>query len=64
MLGQMSDDWNPHMKLEFVKVAIRSTIASLVGKNRKELRNEIDEHEKTLNELHTLKAAACELGHY
>ena len=30
MLGQIPADWNPHMKLEFVKVAIRSTIANLV----------------------------------
>ena len=35
MLGQIPADWNPHMKLEFVKVAIRSTIANLVGKKQK-----------------------------
>ena len=45
MLSKMPADWNPHVKLEFVKVAIRSSIADLVGKNRKELRNQIDEND-------------------
>ena len=35
MLGQIPADWNPHMKLKFVKVAIRSTIANLVEKKQK-----------------------------
>ena len=47
MLSQMPNEWNPHMKLEFVKVSIRSTITNLVGRIRKELRNDIMEHENT-----------------
>ena len=51
MLSQIPNDWDPHKKLEFVKVALRSIVAGLVGRNRKELKNEIDELERTLNEI-------------
>ena len=61
MLSQIPTDWDPHKKLEFVKVAIRSIISGLVGRNRKELKNEIDELEVTLNEMHHLKSQACSL---
>ena len=40
MLSQVPNDWDPHKRLEFVKVAIRSIIAGLKGRNRKELKNE------------------------
>ena len=47
--------------MEFVKVAIRSIIAGLVGRIRKELKYEIDELESTPNETHCLKSTACGL---
>ena len=42
-----------------MKVAIRTVISGLVGKNRKELRKEIEELEEALNEMHELKVRAC-----
>ena len=61
MLSQIPNDWDSHKRLEFVKVAIRSIIAGLVGRNRKELKYEIDELESTPNEMHCLKSTACGL---
>ena len=59
MLNQIPSDWDPHKKLEYMKVAIRTVISGLVGKNRKELRKEIEELEEALNEMHELKVRAC-----
>ena len=61
MLGQMPDDWDPHKRLEYLKVVIRSVLASLVGRSRKELKQEISELEVSLNDMHTLKVKACAL---
>ena len=54
-MEQASETWNPHMKLEFLKVIIRLVIAGLVGKSRNELKEEISELEKDLNEMKDLK---------
>ena len=32
MLSQIPSDWNPHMKLEYLKVAIRFVLAGLIGR--------------------------------
>jgi hypothetical protein len=61
MMDQVPEDWDPHKKLEYLKVVIRTVIAGLVGLNRKELRNGIAELEKDLNEMHDLKVKACGL---
>jgi exonuclease III len=61
MLNQIPQNWNPHDKLEFMKVAIRSVISANVGFNRKELNNEIKDLEKVLNEMCELKSKACSL---
>ena len=61
MISQIPADWNPHMKLEFIKVSIRSVTANLVGRNRKELKIEIDVLENTLNEMHSIKIKACKI---
>ena len=36
-------------------MSLRTIIAGIVGRNRNELRKEIDELEVTLNEMHSLK---------
>ena len=41
---------------------IRSVISDEVGKNRKELRREIEEMEATLNERQELKTKACSIA--
>jgi hypothetical protein len=39
MFGNLDDSLNPHIKLEFFKVVIRSVFASNTGEIRKEIRN-------------------------
>jgi hypothetical protein len=55
MLDQTDESWNPHLKLEFLKVAIRTTIAGKVAKIRKYNNNEIKETEEEINQLIDLK---------
>ena len=55
LMDQVPTEWDPHKKLEYFKVAIRTVLSELVGTNRKELRNEIAELEESQNEMHDLK---------
>ena len=55
MLDQTDESWNPHLKLEFLKVAIRTTIAGKVAEIRKNNNNEIKETEEEINQLIDLK---------
>ena len=55
LLAQIPVDWDPHKSLEYMKMAIRSVISDLVGKNRKETRKEIEELEEEINKMHELK---------
>ncbi len=55
MINQIPDDWNPHLKLEFVKMAVRSTFANKLGESRKDNSKEIDDLEQELNQLETLR---------
>jgi hypothetical protein len=55
----MPDDWNPHLKLEYMKVAIRSIIGNLVGQNRNLLRGEIEKKNIELNSLQATKILIC-----
>ena len=41
MMEQIPDEWDPHQRLEFFKVAIRTTVAEDVGRDRGELRRSI-----------------------
>ena len=61
MMDEVPDGWDPHMKLEYLKVVIRSVVAGLVGKSRKELKEEIIELESELNDMKLLKEKACSL---
>ena len=58
ILSQIPSDWNPHQSLEYMKVSIRSVISDLVGRHRKELRNEIAEAEVNLNKVFKLSLNA------
>jgi exonuclease III len=57
LMDQIPEDWNPHQTLEYMKVCIRSVISGLVGRNRKELKCEIEELEKSLNDMQAIKAS-------
>jgi hypothetical protein len=61
LLAQIPEDWDPHKKLEFLKVVIRSVLAGLVDRSRKELKQEIKKLEESLNDMHNLKVEACGL---
>ena len=59
MMEQVPNEWNPHQRLEFFKMAIRTTMADAVGRDRGELRRSISEIEENLDDMHKLKCAAC-----
>jgi hypothetical protein len=61
MLAQISEDWDPHKRLEYLKVVITSVLAGLAGWIRKELKQEIKELDESLNDMHNLKVKACTL---
>jgi len=55
MMEQTDRSWNPHARLEFFKVAIRSIFASKTCEVRKKLRSEINDLEDELNQLEEFK---------
>ena len=55
MMEQAQPDWNPHTKLEFLKVTIRSVFSSKVSEIRKYLNTEVLELEDEINQLEDLK---------
>ena len=59
MMDQIPNDWDPHQKLEYFKMAIRTTMAEAVGRDRGELRRNISEIEENLEDMHKLKTKAC-----
>ena len=59
MMGQIPVEWDPHQRLEFFKVAIRTTVSEAVGRDRGELRKSIAEIEESLDDMHKLKCKAC-----
>ena len=59
MMEQVPIEWDPHQRLEFFKMAIRTTMADAVGRDRGELRRSISEIEESLDDMHKLKCAAC-----
>ena len=52
LLDQIPVCWDPHKKLEFMKVSIRTAISGCVGRDRKELKVEIEELEENMREMH------------
>jgi exonuclease III len=55
MMSQTDDGWDPHTKLEFLKVCIRSVISSKVMEDRRSTRMEIKECEEEINQIEELK---------
>ena len=55
LLSQIPEDWDPHKRLEYMKVTIRSVVSDLVGRNKRETNKEIKELEDEINEMHALK---------
>jgi len=58
MMSQSDPDWNPHTKLEFLKVCIRSVFASKVSEGRVKMTKTISEKEDEINQLENLKIEA------
>jgi hypothetical protein len=54
-MNQTDDSWNPHARLEFLKVAIRSVFSSKVSEIQKGVNEEIKETEEELNQMENLK---------
>ena len=55
MMKQTDNTWNPHAKLEFLKVAIRSTIANKVMKVRRGLKEDIQDLEEEIDGLKKMR---------
>ncbi len=55
MMSQTDEDWNPHARLEFLKVTIRSVISAKVSELRKVANEDIRETEDELNQMEELK---------
>ena len=55
MIGQASSDWNPHIKLEFMKMAVRTIFSSKVSELRKKSNDEVKELEEEINQMESLK---------
>jgi hypothetical protein len=55
MMKQADDSWNPHVRLEFMKVCIRSVFAINVSEERNQERKLIEEKEDELNQIEELK---------
>jgi exonuclease III len=60
MLNQIPEDWNPHTKLEYMKVVIRSVFSEVAGKHNKETKSNELFIEEELNQLISLKQKLIE----
>jgi exonuclease III len=55
MLNQTDINWNPHLKLEFLKVCVRSVFASKVMEIKKSTNKNIEDVEDEINQMEELK---------
>jgi len=55
LLNQIPTDWNGHVKLEYLKMIIRSTMAKYMGIDRAGDKIEIESLELSLNDIEVLK---------
>ena len=55
LITQIMPHWNPHLKLEFVKVGIRSAFANVASNRNKDKKVEIEELETQINRLKQYK---------
>jgi exonuclease III/ribosome-associated translation inhibitor RaiA len=58
MMSQTDDSWDPHSRLEFLKVVIRLVFSLKVSEMRKVVNVEISETEEELNQFEDLKVTA------
>ena len=63
MMNQTDASWNPHMKLEFLKVTIRSVISIKVAEIRKVVNEEIKDTEEELNQMEKIKIKLVKQTH-
>jgi exonuclease III len=62
MMQQTDQSWSPHLKLEFLKVSIRSIFSNTIGEVRKELYSEIAELEEETNQMENFKLDTLKSG--
>jgi exonuclease III len=55
MMAQTDESWNPHTRLEFLKVSIRTIFSAKISEVRKGIRVELEETEAEINQLENLK---------
>jgi exonuclease III len=55
LITQIPNYWDGHMKLEYLKMSIRSTFAKYVGVERSEMRDNVKELEISLNNIEEMK---------
>ena len=55
MMNQASEEWNPHQRLEFLKVAIRTVFGEKTCQVRRELNEELKESEMSVHHMEELK---------
>jgi hypothetical protein len=55
MMNQTDNSWNPHSRLEFFKVAIRSVFSTKVSEIRKDFNTNIEELEEESDQMEDLK---------
>ncbi len=55
MMNQTDISWNPHARLEFLKVSIRSVFASKVMKIKRKINENITDLEEEINQIEELK---------
>jgi hypothetical protein len=51
----IDDSWNPHVRLEFLKIAICSVFSSKVSERQKSVNKKIKETKEELNQMENLK---------
>jgi len=54
-LTQVPQEWDPHMKLEFLKMTVRTVFSYRTGVIRKEITEEIGDLEKAMNNIEMIK---------
>jgi len=56
-LNQIPDNWDPHTKLEFMKVVVRSTFAQQTSIQKNTLKQKVEETEYAINGIEEFKAS-------
>jgi len=62
LAGQVIPTWNPHTKLEFIKMAIRTAFTNVATISNKTKKDELEELEVQINRLKTLREECAREG--